>query len=129
MTTIAQISLYELHAEHREWLNKLAFYADEIKYMTSRLAEVTVKNTAKEVLAQSEHFQNQFIIQNNHIDNLRHEIKMQEKTITGSINNNPVAVDHRKMNDHVDERNAVEQFEKIFNELRREFLVWLGKVM
>lgn len=129
MATTTQKSLYELHAEHREWLNKLAFYADEVKYMTTRLAEVTSHNTSKEVLAQSEHFQNQFIIQNNHIDNLRHEIQTQEKAIVNNINNNPIASDHRKMDDHSEERNAVDQFEKIFNELRREFLAWLGKVM
>lgn len=129
MTTTAQKSLYELHAEHREWLNKLAFYADEIKYMTSRLQEVTVKNTSTDVLAQAEHFQNQFIIQKNHIDNLNHEIKVQEQLIVNNINNNPVASDRRKANDHTEERDAINQFEKLFGEMRREFLNWLGKIM
>jgi hypothetical protein len=129
MTTTAQKSLYELHAEHREWLNKLAFYADEIKYMTSRLQEVTVKNTSKEVLAQAEHFQNQFIIQKNHIDNLNHEIKVQEQLIVDNINHNPVASDRRKSDDHTEERDAIVQFEKLFSEMRKEFLAWLGKVM
>ncbi|MCU0434256.1 MAG: hypothetical protein MUC87_12430 [Bacteroidia bacterium] len=129
MSTVAQKSLYELHAEHREWLNKLAFYSDEIKYMTTRLQEVTVKNTGHDVLAQAEHFQNQFIIQRNHIDNLNHEIKEQEKLIESNINHNPVATDRRKADDHVEERDAMMQFEKIFNELRREYLAWLGKVM
>ncbi|MCA6364917.1 MAG: hypothetical protein IM638_17935 [Bacteroidetes bacterium] len=129
MSTITQKSLYELHAEHREWLSKLAFYADEIKYMTTRLQEVTVKNTAQDVLAQAEHFQNQFIIQKNHIDNLNHEIKVQEQAIVNNINNNPIASDHRKADDHAAERDAIMQFEKLFGEMRKEFLSWLGKVM
>ena len=63
--------VYDLHAEHREWLNKIAFYKDEIKIMRHRLEQVTEKNTSKEVLALVEHFQNQLIVQEEQNDILR----------------------------------------------------------
>mgnify|MGYP003472113139 CR=1 FL=1 len=70
--------VYDLHAEHREWLNKIAFYKDEIKIMRHRLEQVTEKNTSKEVLALVEHFQNQLIVQDEQNDILRHNVKEYE---------------------------------------------------
>lgn len=129
MMTSTQKSLYELHAEHREWLSRLAFYGDEINYMITRLEEVAVKNTATDVLAQVEHFQNQLIVQRNELDILKHAINEQEMLIVKNINANPVASDRRKMEDHTDERDSVQQYETIFNALRKEFLIFLSRVM
>ncbi|MFM7300624.1 MAG: hypothetical protein ACKO1R_05725 [Crocinitomicaceae bacterium] len=42
---------------------------------------MTSKNTDKEVLKQVEHFQNQFIIQRNNIDELKHTIKIHENEL------------------------------------------------
>ena len=46
-----QKPIYEIHALHTEWLNKLAFYADDLKVMQKRIEEVVAKNTDKTVLA------------------------------------------------------------------------------
>jgi hypothetical protein len=128
MTTPTQKPLYELHTEHKEWLKKLAFYQDEIRIMNSRVAEVASKNTAKDVLAMVEHFQNQLIIQKETIDTFKHEINEHEAFLEKNINDNPTAVDHRKMNDHGKHRDGVNSFEKGFNELRHELIKFLSKV-
>ncbi len=55
--------IYQLHEDHKQWLNNLIFYKDELKIMQNRIAEISQKNSSKEVLAYIEHFQNQFIVQ------------------------------------------------------------------
>lgn len=117
------------HLEHRQWLNRLAFYGDEIKIMQNRIAEVASRNTVQEVMAQLEHFQNQLIIQSSTIDQLNHDIKKHEQVIAAEAQKNPVAADHRRTEIHPEQKEAVASFEKVFNELRHELIHWLAKVM
>jgi hypothetical protein len=125
METKAKI--YDQHAENTEWTNKLNFYKDEIKIMTGRLEELTAKNSSNEVLAQVEHFQNQFIVQRNNIDEAIHAVKMNEELLQTEIKENPVAVDRRSVEYHEIEKDMVDSFEKNFNELRSEFNEFVGK--
>jgi len=122
-------TIYKQHAENTEWANKLLFYKDEISILKNRLAEIASKNSGKEVLAQVEHFQNQFIIQRNTIDEIMHVIKINEEELQKEIDSNPVAVDHRKTIYHAKEKDLVESFEKNFNEIRTEFKLFLAKWM
>jgi hypothetical protein len=119
----------ELHTEHQEWLKKLDFYNDEIALMRKRLEEIVSKNTNKEILSQSEHFQNQFTVQKNNIDEIRHAVKQHENSIEENISANPTASDHRNMDSHQSTTENVNGFEKIFNELRHEFNAFLAKNM
>ncbi|UPT67576.1 MAG: hypothetical protein M0D57_02565 [Sphingobacteriales bacterium JAD_PAG50586_3] len=119
---------YTLHEEHKIWLNKLDFYADDIMIQEKCLQEVVAKNTDKEVLAMAHHFENQFIMRKEQIDELRHSIKEHELFIANKISHNPAA-DHVDMNDHPKERDTIETFEKSFAESRTEFVGFLSKVM
>lgn len=121
--------IYTQHADHTEWMSKLKFYADEITLMKGRLGELASKNNQSEVLASVEHFQNQLIIQKNNIDELSHTIKLDESAIEKEVNKNPIAVDHREMPSHSDEKEAIDAFEKNFNELRTEFKLFAAKWM
>lgn len=121
--------IYTQHEENTTWINKLDFYKDEIKILTGRLEEITSKNNHDDVLAQVEHFQNQWIIQRNNIDEIAHLVKANEARLLAEINDNPVAVDHRKMEYHSQEKELVESFEKNFNEIRGEFNGFAAKWM
>ncbi len=121
--------IYTQHADHTEWMSKLKFYADEIIVMKGRLGEIASKNSHQDVLAQVEHFQNQFIIQKNNIDELAHVIKVDENTLEKEVNKNPIAVDHRDMPSHAGEKEAIDAFEKNFNDLRAEFKTFAAKWM
>ncbi len=81
MVMSTQESIYKQHEENTEWTNKLNFYGEEISILSGRLAEITTKNSNKEMLSEVEHFQNQFIIQQNNIDEIKHGIKMNEESI------------------------------------------------
>lgn len=122
-------TIYNQHAENVEWTSKLNFYKDEVAIMKGRLEEITSKNNDKDFLAKVEHFQNQFIIQRNNIDEISHAVKMNEEALQKEVNSNPVAVDHRKMENHAKEKDLVDSFEKNFNELRTEFKTFAAKWM
>ena len=122
-------TIYNQHYEHTQWLNKLAFYKDEISVMQNRIDEIVKKNNSKEVQMQVEHFQNQLLIQQNNADNLKHQIKHDEKALTNEIKQNQTAIDHRKKEDHAKEREDVEIFETNFNKLRKEFNSFVAKWM
>jgi hypothetical protein len=124
-----QKHLTELHAEHKEWLNKLSFYKDDLTVMQSRLDEIASKNSSKDALVMIEHFQNQFKIQNEQIDILKHDINQHSANIESSISNNPVASDHRTMEDHAPERERMERFEELFTSLRKDLFGFLAKWM
>ena len=125
----AQGTIYTQHEENKEWTSKLSFYKDEIKILTGRLEELASKNTSSDVLVGVEHFQNQLIIQRNNIDEILHLVKLNEKVLIAEIIANPVAVDHRKLEYHLKEKDMVESFEKNFNELRTEFNEFASKWM
>ncbi|MFM7472561.1 MAG: hypothetical protein ACKO00_01420, partial [Crocinitomicaceae bacterium] len=117
--------IYDQHQKHLDYLNRLEFYTEEIAILKERLSEVTLKNTDKEVLKQVEHFQNQFIIQRNNIDELKHTIKIHENELQMVVAKNSTAVEHRKV--IVDDKTQafMSYFEQNFNELRKEFNLFL----
>jgi hypothetical protein len=119
----------DIHRTNREWLNLISFYQDELTIMEKRIAEVVSKNTDVEVLANAEHFQNQMIIQRNHLLDMQGEIVHLEDKITEEIKNNPIASDHRRHETPVDLSERVSQFRVLFYELRKEFLEYLMRVM
>src|SRR6218665_66186 len=120
-------TIYQLHEDHKIWQNKLAFYRDEIAIMQNRIEEIAEKNTAKEVMAFVEHFQNRLIIQDEQIDILSHGIQKHEAFLEAAANKNKVAVDHEKFDDDLQLRSYVDDFERLFNELRKELIAFLSK--
>jgi len=54
---------------------------------------------------------------------------LDEKEIENEINSNPVAVDHRKLEDHPKERDLVETFENKINDIRSNFNRFSAKWM
>lgn len=121
--------IYEMHQEHADWLNKLSFYKDELEIMKNRLAEIAPKYTSNDILAQVEHFQNQFIIQAEQLDILKHNINEHEEYLQQRLNENQVAADHQTSSDSPQIRESVASFERIYNGLRQEFNQFLAKTM
>lgn len=121
--------IYDQHQENQDWLKRLDFYKEEIQILRERLEELTRKNTDPQFLKSVEHFQNQFLIQRNHIDELAHDIRMNEGKLVHEILQNPVAVDHRKVESHNAEADFMDFFEKNFASTRAEFNKMASKWM
>jgi predicted RNA-binding protein len=113
--------IYTEHAEHSDWMSKLKFYDDEICILKDRLSEIVSKNNHKDVLAEAEHFQNQFVVQKDNIDEISHTITVDEDMIQKAVDKKPKFIDHLDTKSHTKEKAAVEAFEKNFRELREEF--------
>jgi len=119
----------EMHTDHKLWLEKLAFYSDELITFKKRLEEVAVKNTKKEIMAQLEHFQNQFIRQAEVLDILKHDIRLLEESLKDKVLTNPIATDRRRVLDEPAMREEVETFEHIFWDLKDEFKRFLTQTL
>jgi hypothetical protein len=67
----ARVHIADLHSDHKLWLNALGFYKQGVGLLENRLADIARRNTAQEVMAELEHFQNQYIRQKEVIDTVR----------------------------------------------------------
>lgn len=121
--------LADLHVDHKVWNRRLTFYKEEIVMFESYLGEVSVKNTDKECMANLEHFQNQFIRQKEVIDELAHDIKLQEQELTAYAEANPVAINRKYFEPEPIITDRVETFERIYHDLKKEFRLFLAKWM
>lgn len=131
MSTTAQaqprLHIGDLHFAHMEWLNALAFYKEELSIFERRLEDIVRRNSKAEVMAELEHFQNQFIREKEVIDELRHDIKQHENFLEKEAKDHPVAIDHRSFKDHAGLRDRFHTFEKLYKELKAEYQQWLAK--
>lgn len=70
--TKEKIQQYEY--EGMMWTRSLEYLKQENAYLKDRLSEVVDQNSDKYFLAQAEHFQNQFIIKDEFLDELKHDV-------------------------------------------------------
>ncbi|ASU34767.1 hypothetical protein [Mucilaginibacter xinganensis] len=115
------INVKQITNLHNDALRGLDFYAQELTILQERLEEIAADNTGKEVLEKVEHFQNQFIIHRQQIDDLRHYLHANLKTIEVQITENTGFVTESSLDKN---KNLYEQYvteENIFNEMHHEF--------
>lgn len=115
--------------EHASWLRLLDFFKQENAYLKTRLAEVLDNNADKEFLAYAEHFQNQFIIKDEFIDELKHDINHMAHV----YENRPVVskkeADKKMESRQTKLRNEMEYFEKDFVNLKNEFNKYVVSIL
>lgn len=117
--------LNELHFDHQMWLSEVLFYGYELSLFKKKLDAVSFKNTAQEIKKQVEHFQNQFIIQREKLDLLKHETVVHEQWLAQVAKENPITSDHRLFADHQATHEKINAFKKIYNDLKAEFTRFL----
>lgn len=123
----SQEYLFDLHADHIEWSKALDFYIDDLRILQNRLSEVSIKNTGSSVKMEVEKFQNQFVIQKNEIEILKHKIGLTEDQVENNVLANPIASDHRKMDQNKALIGRMHTFQKLFAEMKAEFNDFIGK--
>ena len=128
-TAESQKKVYDLHHEHQLWMNQLNFFEDELKIFKHRLEEIAKANNKAEVLKMVEHFQNAFIIQKNEIDVLKHTIRLAEQELVAYIDKNPEVADKRKKEDDAVIREKMARFEKLFRQMKEEFVNFVARVL
>ncbi|NOT50678.1 MAG: hypothetical protein HOP10_05330 [Chitinophagaceae bacterium] len=115
--------------DHSQWLKSLEFYDDDLDSLENRLLEIVKKNNGYEAMKGVEHFQNQFMIQRKNIHDLRHTINRHSGKVAAEALSHVGKMEMIRVDEHENIKAEVENFEKIINELRHEFNVFLSKWM
>lgn len=113
--------------EHNEWLQGLSFYRDDIAILEGRLLDVASGETSFEVNREIEHFQNQFIIQRNTMDELRHSIREHHTGFGMAMAKEDPGDGDGRSKEHEVLKDQYLSFEKVMNELRRDFNLFMAK--
>ena len=117
-----------LHLDHQLWNNELKFYVDEIRIFEGYLEEFVKKGPSehRDLMADLEHFQNQFIRQKEVLDELRHDIRVSEQRLSREIQMGVRLTDADKIS-HEDMKDRMEIFRKIYRELKADFYEYMTK--
>lgn len=116
----AQLDQYQ--HENMTWVRSLEFFKQENAHLKDRLTAVVDKTSDKYFLAQAEHFQNQFIIKDEFIDELKHDINEQSRMIQDYSKKamvNGSADSFTAMQERL--RDQMQYLEKDFGDLKKEF--------
>lgn len=116
----------QFHHENKTWNRMLEFFKQENAFLKTRLSEVVDHRTDKEFLILAETYQNKFIIKDNYIDELRHDINLQDQDLLKINTHEP---DNKLIKRQEKLRNEMEYFEKDFNTLKNEFNKYLALVL
>lgn len=122
-------SVLHIGNKHQELIRLLDFYQKEVGFLETLLAEVVAKNTAQEILAEAEHFQNQFFIQKRNISEYHQQISVNNALTSIDVKDHAGKVDERLVSDIERTEAEVLTFEKIVIELRQDFKQFLVKWM
>ena len=121
--------LEQFQDEAGMWLRTLDFIKQENNFLKNRLSAVVDNQSDKSFLAQAEHFQNQFIIKDEFIDELKHDVNEQIRNVkiygmkNAELNGHAKSVSDMQGN----LRDQMTYLEKDFTSLRNEFYAFLTK--
>lgn len=119
---IATISIHSLHMEYQLWTRELIFYKEEIRIFEDHLATLLKRNNKNGVPQQVEHFQNQFILQKEVIDFLKHDLIVSERQLAKlALELSGEGIDNIKMDNHGTLRERMSTFRKIYREMKNEY--------
>ncbi len=119
----------DLHFEHERWRSELFFWKDEMRSFRNRLEELVTRWTDQKVLAELEHFQNEFILHEGRIDEFLEGIETHEHSIAGKSKSGEISMDRIMMKKHLEFREEMETQRQMFQNLKKEFFNFLTKYM
>lgn len=129
MTNSYISKLDQYRFEHLTWERMLDFFKQENAFLKTRLSQVLDRKIDNEFLALAEQFQNQFIIKDDFIDELKHDINEMERALKESTVTMKIVPDIKVENKHNKLRNEMEYLEKNFAQLKNEFNKYLVSVL
>ncbi len=117
----------DLHFEHKQWQNELEFWEDELKSFNNRLEDLVTFHDDKDVLEKLEHYQNEFILHQNVIEELKETIEEHETNIAGHSQMGMASLDVPFVKKHLEIRTSMEDERWIYADLKKEFYQFLTK--
>ncbi len=124
-----KIYLKDLQFDHELWDNEMKYYRNELEIFDHRLEEIVQRYKDREILRHLEHFQNQFIRQNEVLDILNKKVRKHRKRLALYNQDEPVTRDHEYLKAHWELRDEFNTFVKIYKDLKKEFFDYLNKFL
>jgi hypothetical protein len=122
-----RVYVKDLNFDHELWDNEMKFYRNELEIFEHRLEQDVVRLTEQQALRELEHFQNQFIRQNEVLDILNKKVRKNRKNIARNSVDGIVPNEHELMVNYKSLRDEFEVFEKIYYNLKVKFLAFNHK--
>lgn len=119
----------DLHFEHSLWQKELLFWEDEIKSFQNRLDEIQKRWTDKVVLAKVDHFQNQFIIHKEKINELQDILEQQEYNLAIQAKKHPEVISIEGHRVHLQIRDSIEIQRQLYIDIKKQFFIFLSKYL
>ena len=110
--------------ENITWKRLLDFFIQENSFLKTRLSEVVDKETDKSLIAEAEHFQTEFILKDEYVHDIEHDIKEQEKNLKASLTQK-TSPDYKTCKKQDKLRNEMTYLEKEFSHLKTQFNKYL----
>jgi seryl-tRNA synthetase len=115
--------------ENLTWERLLEFFKQENAFLKTRLSEVVDQLTDKDFLELAEHFQNVFIIKDEFIDELRHDINDHEILLKRVLGSADKKADKKILKKQEKLRNEMETLERDFTKDKNQFNKYLASVL
>jgi hypothetical protein len=113
--------LTKMLADHNGWQQQITRIKEELKSLNNELAVIVSRFTPRDVPADVEHFQNQFIRQKEVLDILRHDFKQHENLLEALLKQPGKANVEDISALHHTQIQKLEDYIRIYDELKREF--------
>ena len=120
-----QVRVSDFHFDHKLWMNELKFFEMQLEVFEERLEEVVLRIEDRTALAAVEAFQNQIIRQREVIDLLKHKFRVRETDLNALDNDMTIDSDHVLFADHRKEREDMQIFIKLYQEMREKYMHFL----
>ena len=120
---VTTMPIRNLHLEYKFWIVELNFFKEMLHIFQSHLAKIIDENRDnKKIGPQVEHFQNQFILHHEVIDELKHDLNISEKQLASFTREMAlVGYEFERLDNHSAVRDRFLTARKIFNDLKEEF--------
>jgi len=112
--------LADLHKEHADWQNSIENLKEDISNLNEKLGSIVSRFAPRDVPSKVEHFQNQFILQKELLDIMRHDFKQYENKIEEEQNSGTSASTELMEIRHA-YRARLKEYSRILDELKEEF--------
>lgn len=122
-----KVRVSDLHFDHKLWMNELKFFEMQMDVFEGRLEEIVLNLHDGLALAAVEAFQNQIIRQREVIDELKHKFRLREQDLNLLDNDKVIESNHILSIDHRKEREEMQIFIKLYQEMREKYMDFLEK--
>lgn len=119
------VKISDFHFDHKLWMNELNFFETQLDVFEERLEEVVQGISDNSAFAAVEAFQNRIIRQREVIDELKHKFRLREKDLDTYANDKELDTDHILYKDHRKEREDMQTFIKLYQEMREQYMGFL----